>query len=272
MLSRPSIHSSPIHTGSLGDVVSEWLRKLKPDGVGVFRVAVDISSLSRMLMAAVVSTCLSCSGELGRIDVTFIYAPAKHTSPSDRQGPITKFGAVLPEFAGLSEASRGLAAVIGLGYEPDLALATQQGLDPATSWLLTPTGVDRAFDVDVADANSRVISLNDVDQVLVYNVLRPFDLFMKLESVVAGLARTHNVVLVPFGPKILALVSLLVALEHSPDVGVWRVSAGRLGPIRDAKADGRLAAVQVIFESNAAVSSELDGSHAEILHPFTSDA
>lgn len=232
---------------SARDAVAEWLRKFDARDSPAIRVIVDVSSLSRMLMAVIVSTCFECSRELGPIDVCFVYAPAEFTSPGDEHGPITKFGAVLPEFAGVSDSALGLATVIGLGYEPDLALATQQGLDPATCWMLTPTGVAERYDQAVARANARVLALMDTDDVLEYDVLRPFDAFMRVESLVAGLRRAHNVVLVPLGPKILALVCLLVAVVHAPDVGVWRVSAGRLGESRDVKADGRVTAIRAVF-------------------------
>lgn len=65
----------------------------------------------------------------------FSYSVPEFTEPALEHGPVVSFGAVRPEFVGLSEAGWGLATLIGLGYEPDLALSAQQVLDPAETWL-----------------------------------------------------------------------------------------------------------------------------------------
>jgi hypothetical protein len=233
--------------GRARDVALEWFRGLnRADGQPI-RIAVDISSMSRMLMAVLVATAVTCARELGEIDIMFLYAPARFAPPGGEHGPVVKFGAVLPEFSGLSEAGQALATVIGLGYEPDLALASQQGLDPAESWLAVPTGIDSRFNEAVRMANAGVIALSDPNRIVEFEVLRPFDTFMKVESIVSGLSRSHNVVIVPFGPKIFALVGLLVAVEHDRRIGVWRVTAGRLGRSQDVEADGRIAAIRAVF-------------------------
>ena len=138
---------------------------------------------------------------------------------------MVSFGAVRPEFVGLSEAGWGLATLIGLGYEPDLALSAQQVLDPAETWLGIPRSDDGHFDDEVATANGILLDVVDAQNIWLYDVADPATTFFVLESIVSGLRRSHNVVLVPFGPKMFAVACLLVSLVHRMEVGVWRLSA-----------------------------------------------
>jgi hypothetical protein len=71
-------------------------------------------------------------------------------------------------------------------------------------------------------ANQSVVEMIK-GRVVGYDVDQPFDLFTKLESLIAGVGTRSNCILLPFGPKIFALCALLVACLH-PDAAVWRVS------------------------------------------------
>ena len=61
-----------------------------------------------------------------------------------------------------------------------------------------------------------------------YRVEQPIDCFGMLESVVYGLLKSFSAIVLPFGPKVFTLCSLLVASLH-PTVSIWRVSAGGAG-------------------------------------------
>jgi hypothetical protein len=67
-----------------------------------------------------------------------------------------------------------------------------------------------------------------------------------LESVVYGLLKSFNVIVLPFGPKIFTLCSLLVAGLH-PTVSVWRVSAGGAERPVNRRASGRITCLTVTF-------------------------
>jgi hypothetical protein len=239
------------------DHVRSWL-KLVHDKVSGRRmlVGVDISSFPRVHLAAIVSELCIFGSEVSDVVAHFLYAPAEYSAPSTEPSPVVKFGAVTSDFAGISDTGFGLASVIGLGYEPDLALAAQQVLDPATTWLAVPRGQDPLYDAAVESANRRVIDICYSTEIWHYSVSRPFDAFIKLESIVAGLRQTQNVVLVPFGPKIFAVICLLIGLVHAPDVGVWRVSSGRFGHAVDQHASGEVIALGAEFVGHRVIHSD----------------
>jgi len=223
--------------------VGAWMTRLSRERGTGLRIGLDVSSLSRKLIAASLLAILS---SIEDVVVVLLYAPAKYEKPTmDVEGPIVKFGAVAQELAGLSEeVGRGTAAIIGLGYEPELALATYEGLEPTTHWLAVPFGVDQAFDRSVQEANAFLLEVSG-DRTVSYDVLRPFETFVRMESLVDGLRRQRNVILCPLGPKIFAAVAMVVGIVHWPNVGVWRVSAEQQGIPQDRVPSGPIVGLVV---------------------------
>ena len=188
-------------------------------------VAFDVSSLSRGRIAAIVET-LSESDFECNIHATFLYAPARFTEPP-QPGEITICQPVSAFFAGFSLfPGRPPTAIVGLGYEVDRALGVVEYLESDDVIALRPNGVDTKFDRAVRNANETLMARPGQRLYIAdYQVNDPFGLFVMTESIVDGL-RDSRPTLVPMGPKILALVSLVVCAIHLPDAAVWRVSAG----------------------------------------------
>lgn len=212
----------------------------------VQRVTLDVSSFPRPYLAAVIAAVWEHSKRADQdLDVTFIYSVPTFSPPPEEHGPVVSFGAVHPSFVGSPAGIRGLATLIGLGYEPELALSAQQVLDPAVTWLAVPRSVDADFDAEVASANDVLLNVVDDSNIWTYDIESPAATFYELEGVVAGLTLEHNVVLVPLGPKLFAVISMLVSLVHRPDVGVWRLSAGGLRIPKEQVAAGPIAGLAV---------------------------
>ncbi len=229
--------------------IREWLRGLSAKSAGrELHISVDVSSLSRLLIGVIIAECnlLANSGTVVR--VRLLYTPAVFLPPDPGGGPVVTFGSVVDELTGLGDAlPRGLALAIGLGYEPEMGMAAYQSFDPTETWLISPSGYESEYDVAVGQANHSLASLVERDQILHYDVMRPFESFVLMESLVSGLSRDSSVVLLPFGPKIFAAAMMLVGLMYAPDVGVWRVSGEGLGPIVDRKSSGLMTGLDVVF-------------------------
>lgn len=226
---------------SAGAVVAAAL-----DDLSVRRVTIDVSSFPRAYLAAIIAALWEQARRVHHeLEARFVYSIPRFSPPPEEHGPVVSFGAVHPSFVGSPAGSRALATLIGLGYEPELALSAQQVLDPAVTWLAVPRSVDPDFDAEVASANDVLLNVVDDSNIWTYDVESPAATFFELESIVAGLARDHNVVLVPLGPKLFAVISLLVALVHRSDVGVWRLSAGGLRIPKEQVAAGPIVGLAV---------------------------
>lgn len=190
-------------------------------------VFVDVSCFSRFRLAAIVHKFFSRSHEFaGGLTVDFAYSIARFEKPKTVNQPNTIVGPAHHAFAGWSQGGySSTAAVLGLGYEQDQALGVVEFLQAGEIWAFAPNSPISEYKPEVEQANHLLLSEMPAGRVLQYDVCSPKSVLATLESVVRGLGDSHSVVLVPFGPKIFVLCSLIVAAMRG-DLAVWRVSQG----------------------------------------------
>jgi len=208
---------------------------------------VDISSLNRVRMAWIVHE-LSEAGAKQPITVDFGYCLAKYSPPPDPQLSTNSFaGPVIPPFAGwTSNPDLPPVAVVGLGYEEGKALGAVEYLQADEVWAFDPASPEKKYRQALERANSLFLDGIPKGRVFQYDVADPVALFGQLESLAFGLARVGRPHILPFGPKIFALVSMLVASQQR-SVGVWRVSAGESEPALDRLPSKHIIFVRVTF-------------------------
>ncbi|MEQ1885190.1 MAG: hypothetical protein ABL967_09025 [Bryobacteraceae bacterium] len=231
------------------DDYGEWiqgaLNRVDTDGNPI-KVLVDISSTTRVRMAKL----LVALKNFTRVPIaaTFVYSLASFTAPPTERHANSHVGPVTPEFAGWwEEPDRALVAVVGLGYEQDKALGAVEHLQAAEIWTFMPASEVSQFSPALLRANRTLLESVPPHQQMDYRVQDPFDCFAKLESLVYGLSQTKNAVLLPFGPKLFSLASLLVALLY-PELPVWRVSAEQHEQPVNRKASGFVYGLEVAFK------------------------
>jgi hypothetical protein len=209
------------------------------------KVLIDISSTTRVRMAKLLVALRS----FARVPVraTFVYSLASFTHPPTENRPNSHVGPVTPEFAGWwEEPDRALVAVVGLGYEQDKALGAVEHLQAAEIWTFTPVSEVSQYSPALLEANRTLLESVPSHHQMNYRVQDPFDCFAKLESLIFGLSQYKNPVLLPFGPKLFSLISLLVALQY-PGLPVWRVSAEHREEPVNRKASGYVYGLEAEF-------------------------
>lgn len=223
--------------------VSEILEKFPADEP--LRIMVDISSMTRPMIATIVAVLAQ---QTRAILADFVYAPAAFTAPSNSVPPQTYSGPVIPEYAGWTlDPSLPLTAIIGAGYEYGRALGILEYLEPAVAWIMNPHGVSERYDETLQNVNRHLYGLLPPSQILTYSVTATFDCFERIEAMVYGLKSKSRILLCPFGPKIFALICLIVAEIHRPSVTVWRVSGGQSEQAADHVAAGEICRLPVDF-------------------------
>jgi hypothetical protein len=217
-----------------------------------FSILVDISSMSRPMLADIVYQ-LSMVERAASVDVTFVYLPAEFVKENAEHAPVAVTEPVTPDYAGwTSTPERPITAVIGLGYEHDLALGTIEYLEPTSVWAFVPTGEDRRYDDSVKQANRDLNEMLRDERVMNYHVDAPARVHAILENLVFGLLQSSRPVLIPFGPKIFCLCCLLVARSYAPQITVWRVSGETFAKPGDRKASGKIVTLQTRFARQSA--------------------
>ncbi len=190
----------------------------------ILRIVVDISSLSRVRIADVISVARRFAGTVSLV-IDFIYSLALFTPPPTGESVNSHVGPVTNDFAGWwSDPDRRLSVVVGIGYEQDKALGAVEYLEAQDIWVFEPRSVIEQYTAALQTANATLMSMTDPNHRFIYRVQDPLDCFSRMQSLVQGLIVTNNVVLLPFGPKLIVLCSLIVAARDKK-VAVWRVSA-----------------------------------------------
>ncbi|NTW87981.1 MAG: hypothetical protein HGB26_02390 [Desulfobulbaceae bacterium] len=212
----------------------------------VITITVDISSMSRPMLAQTLIALWSHPSDVS-IEATFVYSLAIFSTPTDEY-PVTISCPVIPEFAGWSERPDfPSSAIVGLGYEKDQALATIDNLEPYKVWLYYPKGKDQRYEDEILSNNTALFGLISEGESFKYPLDDPFTLFCSLESLVYSTSQDSRPTIIPFGPKLFSLVSMLVALCHYPKVTIWRVSGEQYGPPIDSKPEGSLFSISAKF-------------------------
>ena len=218
------------------EIVSRVVRE-GPRASGIKTVFVDISSMSRQMIANVVMG-LNLAAANEPLRITAAYAPSRY-SRSGEQAPIRTASPIKPALAGWSSTpEKPLAAVFGLGAEQGLALGALQTLEPDKAWLFTPKGIDDRYDRAMLKANQHISDIFDVSR-FDYDIVHPSATRARLLHLLNSIDGYYRVVAVPFGPKIFSWLTLsTVVLDERSYVGVWAFSAKESAKVVDRRAEG----------------------------------
>lgn len=135
-------------------------------------------------------------------------------------------------------------------YEPHLALAFHELLDPAKVIAFVPAHHDPKYSAAIEKQNRTFFEYVKDEECLEYDVFDSFEIFQRVESVVSGFRQNFRVNLAPYGPKNFVLSSILAAAVHYPSVFVWHLNSESLtSPPRDRKSSGRVSWPRVLATS-----------------------
>jgi hypothetical protein len=217
---------------------------------GGISILVDISSLTRQHIAIICYEVIAhrelCSSAT---TVDFVYSPAQYAPPPAEFGPIQVREPIIPELSGWSaDADLPTALVFGIGYEPDIALGLEEEMEPGDVVVFRPAEHDPRYDAAIDEQNREFLSKMPPNKIVCYNVFDPFTLYAKLANVVSGLQRDCRTTLIPLGPKIFTLCSILCGFEWLPAVSVWRVSAAEFAEPTNRVPLGTLEFLRVVVQ------------------------
>lgn len=209
-------------------------------------IGVDVSCFDRYRLASIVAVVNEVS--ITRpASVYFWYALAAFTPPPVNIPPNEVVGPIHGSFAGwFNDPGRPLALVVGLGYEPGKALGAAEYLQATKVVAFFPDSPVEEFSPEVERSNRLILSQLCPEEIVHYRVDDPEMTLARVHSVVTGLCISHNVVLLPLGPKIFSLVSLLERLIQ-PEISVWRVSEGSWIQPKDVESSGNVFGLRVCF-------------------------
>ena len=212
------------------------------------RLCIDISCFSTVRLALLLEAIDEYPSKLGT-HVDFVYAAGKGYDANQEPTQIEIAGPVTIRYAGWTvEPDMPVHAVFGLGLEYEKAVGAFELLNPSDAFAFATLGTSASLDKHLTDANRLFFPLIDTQKRFSFRIDRTLELYHRVQSLVHGILREARPVLVPMGPKIFTLVSLLIAEAQIPRVSVWRISTGRSGEPIDIEPTGPISGLSVEFE------------------------
>ncbi|OOZ38273.1 hypothetical protein BOW53_16085 [Solemya pervernicosa gill symbiont] len=209
------------------------------------KVLVDVTSMTRSWYGGIIKSMIA-SESIDRIEVDFVYSPARYTASIDAYPPNEVVGHVAG-FSAISLPDLPSVLIIGIGKEKGRAVGLCGYLDPSRTIAFIPqSGIDVRYDDEAIEGNSDVLKHISEEDIYYYSVTDPLNAIKKLESVVLGCKREWRPVLATFGPKIFGLCCFLVASQYR-DVSVWRVSAATSEDPVDRQAAGVITGLSTVW-------------------------
>lgn len=216
----------------------------------ILTIGLDVSSMTRKMVAKLIYTLSNETYKLKKmLKIKILYAPAKYTEPKESLSTIEVCGPVIEEYARCSlNLNKPLYCLIGLGYEYGRAIGVMEMLDVSDSWVFKPIGTEKEYLEDVQKINQDLLlSLSDKN-IIDYKINDPYDLFYKMRSLTEGLIKESRIVIIPFGPKLFNVISILITELYENDISIWRVSPGILEEPVQQIANGDI--IELSFEVN----------------------
>lgn len=205
--------------------VENWLNRVVAEHPRA-HVAVDVSSMNRKRIAAVVEVLAALSPG-GALTVDLLYVPALFHTPPALPDSVLSLKPVSSHFSGELRAHATAVGLVGVGFEPNKAAGALNSLEIPCGAVFIPESPDERFLPAVLTANTGLLDGSERLNRVHYDVTDPFDCIARLEGRTHALLRSGEApAIIPLGPKIFALSACIVAAMHHPYVQVWRASFG----------------------------------------------
>lgn len=211
------------------------------------RIFIDISVMTRHRLSELLWFMFD---ELNPgTSIIVAYSIAEYVEPPNQNYPVKFFGSIIEKYQPLTgRLNLQQVVIIGLGYEKDKALGAIGHLDPENVIFLIPTNDDAPdFGKQIHQNNKQLFDNYAKSESLTYDVLKPYSTYFELKSLILGLKNDYRVLLIPLGPKILAVICLIIAREFFPDINIWRVSSQQYEKPLNREPSGKYSYIKIVI-------------------------
>jgi hypothetical protein len=207
------------------------------------KIAIDISSMSRSMMAEVWAALLRARIAMHCI---FLYSSARYDGAPLSFPPITINEPISSLFSAWPiEPQLPIELIVGLGYERGRAAAAIETFEATDITFFSPEGGDIEYASEIAEVNKTILRGSVGAPLVHYDVGNIFDTVARLSQFVSRSMSGSRSVIVPFGPKTFALAAMIAAISFPRRVSVWRMSGGTSDPTPNRISNGKISAVSV---------------------------
>ena len=195
-------------------------------------ILIDISCMTKTWEAAIVQFFTDYENLAKSIAVYFYYTPAEFNLPRKSKPVRTAVSITRRDKPGV-ESEKPVAMIISLGIESEKAEYIINKLKPSQLILMyADPSYDKRYVEEILKRNRKIIDKIEIRNFINYPIDNINAISEKLVNLCIDLRLNFNVIIIPLGPKIFTLISLLLAARY-PDIEIWRVSSGGGDPVYD---------------------------------------
>jgi hypothetical protein len=214
------------HEGIL-KIIDENISCIKKKNINIL---VDISTMSSLMYASILKYFNKCN-EYDEVNIYFSYTQAIFSKPTSKKS--LKFNNPINILNNIESTDKKIALIIGLGYDKDKALGLYEYFQSDLNDMFLFITSNNEYSEDVKSNNDELIKAIDENNIIYYDIENIPYLTSNLNSLVNFLSNmNYRIAIVPTGPKVFSLVSLIVSMYNS-NVSVYRSSSGESSEISD---------------------------------------
>lgn len=185
------------------------------------KILVDYSCITNTLLANIIQVIQELERNNLVINMYFVYTPVSCSKPYKF---IPKRNTTLDLIPEKLQNNKPVALIMGLGTVQNSADYVMQRLKPDITVLMySDPALTKDFLECIFKVNDEVISAVQTGNLVSYPIKDPEILYQELTARCVELRISHNVVIVPLGPKIFMLNAYLLASRY-PDIHVYNLN------------------------------------------------
>lgn len=184
-------------------------------------ILVDFSSMSTLMYASILRYFNECN-KYKEVNIYFTYTQALFTKPDKKKS--LKFNNPINILNNIELTDKKIALIIGLGYDKDKALGLYEYFQNDLEDMFVFLTSSNEFSYDVKDNNKELLNVMNKNNIIYYELSNISYLTSSLNSLVTFLSNMNfRIVIVPTGPKVFSLISLIISIYNS-NISVYRAS------------------------------------------------
>lgn len=208
----------------------------------IFNILVDYSSMSKTWYNAILNYFSDLEDDYDKVNLWFCYSPSEYTRSLQNGSD------GVPDVPEMFN-NKPVALILGLGYETGLSqdLARKLNAEVTYAFYADPAYDDR-YVKEVLENNNNLLKSISNKQIVRYPMYDLNSINASLTQLCINLRLTHQIIIVPVGPKPFSLMSFILASRY-PDIKLWRVSTLGSMVAAERKPYGELLLYKVEFTS-----------------------
>jgi len=206
--------------------ISNYIENLTEKFKAPTNIILDISVMSRQRLSSIMIKLIRNLPKDSSLTIS--YSISSYIPAPTESSPIKEIGPVSSELSGvIGGLEKPVSIIIGLGYEKNKALGIYNYFDTKSNLVFTliPKSQEHQFESDVKKNNNILLSNIPQKNQHYYDTANPYNTYLDLKALYQTLKEISRPILIPLGPKILTAINVVIGLQFSPNIPVWRVSS-----------------------------------------------